>query len=45
MTIPGGFGTYDSLMEPILEQTGFETLEITYRDGGYAAYTCKRRGK
>lgn len=38
------FSTYDFLMEPMLERTGFEVLDASYRDGFYAAYTCKRRG-
>lgn len=39
------FSTYDFLMEPMLEQTGFEILDASYRDGFYAAYTCKWRGR
>lgn len=39
------FSTYDFLMEPMLERTGFEILDASYRDGFYAAYTCKWKGK
>ena len=36
------FSTYDFLLEPMLEETGFEILDSTYRDGFYAAYTCRK---
>lgn len=39
------FSTYDFLMEPMLERTGFEILDASYRDGFYAAYTCKWEGR
>lgn len=38
------FSTYDFLMEPMLEQTGFEILDASYKDEFYAAYTCEWRG-
>ncbi len=38
------FSTYDFLMEPMLERTGFEILDASYRDGFYAAYTCRWGG-
>lgn len=38
------FSTYDFLMESILERTGFDILDASYRDGFYAAYTCKWNG-
>ncbi len=39
------FSTYDFLMELMLERTGFEILDASYRDGFYAAYTCRWRGQ
>lgn len=36
------FSTYDFLLEPMLEHTGFEILESDHREGFYAAYTCER---
>jgi putative AdoMet-dependent methyltransferase len=38
------FSTYDFLMEPMLEQTGFKILDASYRQGFYASYTCKWHG-
>lgn len=38
------FSTYDFLMEPMLEEAGFEIVDANYRDGFYAAYTCEWRG-
>lgn len=38
------FSTYDFLMEPMLDRAGFDVLEATYRDGFYAAYTCRWGG-
>lgn len=35
------FSTYDFLFERMLEETGFEILDSTYRDGFYASYTCR----
>jgi SAM-dependent methyltransferase len=37
------FSTYSWLFEPLLERTGFEILEQSYRRGAYGAYTCRRR--
>lgn len=39
------FSTYDFLFESMLEKAGFDILDSTYREGFYAAYTCKWRGK
>ncbi len=39
------FSTYDFLLEPMLEKTGFELLDSSYSDGMYAEYTCRWRGK
>ena len=36
------FSTYGFILESLLEQTGFEMLDATYRDGFYASYTCRR---
>lgn len=38
------FSTYGFLFEPMLEEIGFEILDATYREGFYAAYTCKWKG-
>jgi SAM-dependent methyltransferase len=38
------FSTYGFLMEPMLERTGFDILDASYRDGFYGAYTCKWEG-
>ena len=38
------FSTYDFLLEPMLEATGFEILETSYSRGFYAAYTCRWTG-
>lgn len=38
------FSTYDFVMEPILERTGFDIVDAAYREGFYAAYTCRWRG-
>lgn len=35
------FSTYGFVLEPMLEQSGFEILDATYRDGFYASYTCR----
>lgn len=35
------FSTYDFVLETMLEETGFEILDSSYRDGFYAAYTCR----
>lgn len=35
------FSTYGFVLESMLEQTGFEILNATYRDGFYASYTCR----
>jgi ubiquinone/menaquinone biosynthesis C-methylase UbiE len=37
------FSTYSWLFEPMLERTGFEILERSYRRGAYGAFTCRRR--
>jgi SAM-dependent methyltransferase len=37
------FSTYSWLLEPMLERAGFEIIELEYRKGIYAAYTCRRR--
>ena len=39
------FSTYDFLMEPMLERTGFEIIDASYREGFYAAYTCRWSGE
>ena len=38
------FSTYDVLMERMLEEAGFEIVDAEYRDGFYAAYTCRWPG-
>ena len=38
------YSTYGFLLEPMLEATGFEILESTYREGFYASYTCRWEG-
>lgn len=38
------FSTYDFLLEPMLEETGFEILDSAHRGGFYAAYTCRWNG-
>ncbi len=37
------FSTFTWLLEPMLEQTGFEIVEREVRASIYAAYTCRRR--
>lgn len=39
------FSTYGFLVEAMLERTGFEILEASYRDGFYASYTCRWHGR
>lgn len=39
------FSTYDFVLEPMLEETGFEVLEATYSRGFYADYVCRWRGE
>lgn len=38
------FSTYDFLMESMLEEAGYRLMDATYRDGFYAAYTCRWQG-
>ena len=38
------FSTYDFLMEPMLREAGFEIRDADYRQGFYAAYTCRADG-
>ena len=38
------FSTYDFIMESMLEKAGFEIVDAAYRDGFYAAYTCRWPG-
>lgn len=35
------FSTYGFILESMLERTGFDIVEATYRDGFYASYTCR----
>lgn len=35
------FSTYGFVLESMLERSGFEILDATYRDGFYASYTCR----
>lgn len=35
------FSTYDFLLEPMLEDTGFEIIDNEHREGFYSAYTCR----
>lgn len=35
------YSTYGFILEAMLEETGFEILDATYRDGFYASYTCR----
>jgi SAM-dependent methyltransferase len=39
------FSTFDWLLEPMLERTGFEIREVEHAPiGAYAAYTCVKKG-
>ena len=40
----GEFSTYSWLLDAMLERTGFEVVERTFRRSVYGAYTCLRRG-
>jgi SAM-dependent methyltransferase len=37
------FSTWSWLLDTLLDRTGFDVLERSYRRGAYAAYTCVRR--
>jgi ubiquinone/menaquinone biosynthesis C-methylase UbiE len=37
------FSTYSWLLESLLDRTGFDTLERSFRRSAYGAYTCRRR--
>jgi SAM-dependent methyltransferase len=38
------FSTYTWLLEIILDRTGFDIVDRSFRRGAYGAYTCTRRG-
>jgi hypothetical protein len=37
------FSTYSGLLEALLDRTGFDIAECSYRRSAYGAYTCVRR--
>jgi SAM-dependent methyltransferase len=37
------FSTFRWLLEPMLDATGFEIVQVAYRGGIYGAYTCVKR--
>ena len=39
----GEFSTYSWLLDSMLDHTGFDIVERTFRRSAYGAYTCKRR--
>jgi hypothetical protein len=38
------FSTYSWLLDSMLDRTGFDILERTFRRSAYGTYTCRRRG-
>ena len=41
--VRGEFSTYSWLLDAMLDRTGFEVLDRTFRRSAYGAYTCRRR--
>ena len=41
--VRGEFSTYSWLLDVMLEHTGFEILDRSFRRSAYGAYTCRRR--
>jgi ubiquinone/menaquinone biosynthesis C-methylase UbiE len=41
--VRGEFSTYSWLLDSMLDHTGFDIVERTFRRSAYGAYTCKRR--
>jgi SAM-dependent methyltransferase len=41
--VRGEFSTYSWLLDAMLDRTGFDIVERTFRRSAYGAYTCKRR--
>jgi ubiquinone/menaquinone biosynthesis C-methylase UbiE len=42
--VRGEFSTYSWLLDAMLDRTGFDVAERTFRRSAYGTYTCKRRG-
>ena len=38
------FSTYSWLLDSMLDRTGFDIVERTFRRSAYGTYTCRRRG-
>jgi ubiquinone/menaquinone biosynthesis C-methylase UbiE len=41
--VRGEFSTYSWLLDTMLDRTGFDVVERTFRRSAYGTYTCKRR--
>jgi SAM-dependent methyltransferase len=41
--VRGEHSTYRWLLDTLLEHSGFEILDVSYRRGAYGTYTCRRR--
>jgi ubiquinone/menaquinone biosynthesis C-methylase UbiE len=42
--VRGEFSTYSWLLDSLLDRTGFDILERSFRRSAYGTYTCRRRG-
>jgi ubiquinone/menaquinone biosynthesis C-methylase UbiE len=42
--VRGEFSTYSWLLDAMLDRTGFDIVERSFRRSAYGTYTCKRRG-
>ncbi|MGH9191267.1 MAG: methyltransferase domain-containing protein [Acidimicrobiales bacterium] len=42
--VRGEFSTYSWLLDPMLDRTGFDIVERSFRRSAYGTSTCKRRG-
>jgi ubiquinone/menaquinone biosynthesis C-methylase UbiE len=43
--VRGEFSTYSWLLDAMLQRTGFEVVERTFRRSAYGTYTCRRRAR
>jgi hypothetical protein len=41
--VRGEFSTYSWVLDAMLDKTGFDIVDRTFRRSAYGAYTCKRR--
>jgi hypothetical protein len=42
--VRGEFSTYSWLLDVMLDRTGFEIVDRSFRRSAYGTYTCTRRG-